>query len=67
MELLWRRDPQGYYVIPAKRDALKVLKISKDIIVEEAGTLVFIKTRSRRLAKRIVLRLEKLGLLETQP
>jgi len=63
MKLLGRKDPQGYYVIPAKRKALEYLKTTEAVIIEEAGNLVFFKTKSRSLAKKIASKLQEQGLL----
>ena len=54
-ELLRRRDPWGYYVIPAKRDALKKLpsNLLETLNIEDAGDVILLRTRSRALARKI--------------
>jgi len=63
-EIVSRRDPQGYYVIPAKREALEVLKDLRDLEAEEAGTHVILRTKSRRRAEEVARILLRRGLLE---
>jgi len=58
-EYLMRRDPQGYYVIPAKRNALKYIENIKADYVDEVGDTIFIKVKSRRIAAQIIRILAK--------
>jgi len=62
---LERRDPQGYYVIPAKRNALNYIgeNMRSQIVVEESGDVVFIRIKPRRLASQIVRILAKKNML----
>ena len=65
-KLLGKRDPSGYFIIPAHRQALEFLdKITDkqaDIIVEDiGGDIVFLKTRSRALAQKLLKLLESRG------
>ncbi len=63
-ELLSRRDPSGYYVIPARNtpEARSVAE-AEGAVVEEAGDTLYIRVRSRSTAARIASRLAKRGLL----
>lgn len=59
-DYLERRDPQGYYVIPAKRNALEYIKtIGINVHIEETGDIVFIRVKSRRIASHLVRILAK--------
>lgn len=62
-EYLSRKTPDGYYVIPAKPSARKLLEKYNGIALEETGTLLFVKTRSRSLAEKIIRKLYWRGLL----
>ncbi len=62
-EYLSRKTPDGYYVIPAKYEAHSLLEKYNGIVLEEAGTLLFIKTRSRSTAEKILRKLYRWGLL----
>ena len=63
-DILARKDPEGYYVIPAKREALEHLEsLLKDLSIVEAGDIVLLRTRSRRVAERIAVILHKTGFL----
>ncbi|MET1160351.1 MAG: hypothetical protein ABWW65_05265 [Thermoprotei archaeon] len=48
--LLGKPDPQGYYIIVFKREILNKLKREKDVLIEETGDIVFVRTKSRRIA-----------------
>ncbi|RLF05892.1 MAG: hypothetical protein DRK00_03235 [Thermoprotei archaeon] len=62
VEELRRRDPEGYYVITVKRGELDRLgEIIERVKVEEAGELVFIRTRSRSIAKLILRKLGRMA------
>ncbi len=61
-EILSRRDPHGYYVIPAREEA-RTLAHGPGIIVVDVGEGVLIKTRSRSQALRLLRILHKKGLL----
>jgi len=57
-DVLRRRDPEGFFVIPARREALEVLaRFREGLIIEDAGSLILVKTRSRSLASKIYRRL----------
>ncbi len=64
-ELFRRKDPWGYYVIPAKRDALSELPsdLLKALNIEDAGDVILLRTRSRALARKIALILLRKSLL----
>ena len=64
-DILRRRDPFGYYVIPARREALEVIpgELAERLVVEEAGELVVLRTRSRSVARRVAVLLAKRGLV----
>lgn len=59
--MLGKRDPQGYFVIVAKRDALNLLP--KGVLTEEVGDEVIIRVKSRSLALKLLKKLKKEGLL----
>lgn len=54
-ELLRRKDPWGYYIVPAKRDALRELpsNLLEALDVEDVGDIILLRTRSRALARKI--------------
>jgi len=58
---LARRDPEGYYVITAKAEALKVLPPGVELVV--AGEHVLIRTKSRSQALKILKLLAARNLL----
>ncbi|MDK6029116.1 hypothetical protein QPL79_07050 [Ignisphaera sp. 4213-co] len=54
-EYLSRKDPRGNYVIPADKNCVDIInRFNNFIEVEEAGNTILIKTRSRRIAEKIV-------------
>ncbi len=59
-DFLSRRDPKGYYVIPAKMIALndhtltKLIRDSGAIVEPGGGDIIFIKVKSRSKASRLV-------------
>ena len=57
-----KRDPQGYYVIMANKQALELVKNLPNVLVEDLGKGLMIRTRSRSTAKRILHMLESKGL-----
>ncbi len=61
--LLARRDPEGFYVVPARRGALQLLEGLEGVVVEEAGDTVFVRARSRRVAEKVARLLARRGLL----
>lgn len=61
-ELLSRRDPQGFYVIVARREALEAVRCEK-VHVELVGDLVIIRSRARNVAERLAKLLLRQGLL----
>jgi adenylylsulfate kinase-like enzyme len=62
-EYLSRRDPQGYYVILARKESKDMLAGISGIIVEEVGDMVIVRTRSRSIAEKVIRLLAKRGLL----
>lgn len=64
-EVLSRRDPQGYYVIPADRRAVDDVRkhFTHGLRIEEAGDVVLIRVTSRSLAEKITKFLASKGLL----
>ncbi len=53
-ELLTRKTPNGYYLIPSFKKALRFIDL-KDLEVEEYNAeIVFLKTRSRNKAKQLI-------------
>ncbi|MEB3862089.1 MAG: hypothetical protein GSR84_07715 [Desulfurococcales archaeon] len=61
-EILSRRDPHGYYVIPAKEEARSLAR-GPGIIVIDVGDGILIKTRSRSQAIKLLRLLHRRGLL----
>ncbi len=51
-DIIRRKDPKGYYIIPAEKGVLKFIK-DKDILIENLGTYVILRTKSRRVAERL--------------
>ncbi len=64
-EFLSKKSPEGYYVIPvpARSEAKSLLEKYSGVVVEEAGTLLFVKTRSRSMAEKILRKLYIRGLI----
>lgn len=56
-DLLSKRDPHGYYVVPVARhyvdELKKLVEKMKDVVVEDAGDVVIVRVRSRSVAARI--------------
>ncbi|MEB3779726.1 MAG: hypothetical protein GSR85_05795 [Desulfurococcales archaeon] len=66
-ELLSRRDPHGYYVIPASYEALNYINGFQGVkIVSAGGDLLLIKTRSRNTALKIARMLMRRNLIEME-
>lgn len=62
-ELLARKTPNGYYLIPSFKKTLRLIDL-KDIEVEEYNAeIVFLKTKSRNKAKQLIEYLIKRGLV----
>lgn len=57
------KSPDGYYVIVADPKAAKELEGFEGLIVEDAGGLLLIKTRSRGTALKVYRKLKARGLL----
>ncbi len=65
-DILSRKDPHGYYVIPMKEEALEVVRrfLSRPgVIIVEYNDVILFKTRSRSLADRVARLLARKGLL----
>ena len=65
-DLLERKDPHGYYVIPAKIEALEVVRNMTNkpgVILIEYADMLIIKTRSRSMAEKFARALARRGLL----
>lgn len=65
-EYLSKRDPRGYYIIPATKGCEELLTNISGIELEEAGNTVFIKTKSRSTAEKILRILIKRNYLHSQ-
>ena len=63
-DVLRRRDPQGYYVPTARREARELLEMF-DVSIEDAGSFLLVRVRSRSLAQKICEVLLRKGLLST--
>ena len=63
-DLLARRDPQGYYVIPLRKchDVLDMLE-RLGAEYEEAGDVIYARVKSRSIAARIASWAARRGLL----
>ena len=62
-EELGPRSPEGYYVILARPEAARELEGLEGLVVEEAGGVLLVKTRSRSAALKLYRRLAARGLL----
>lgn len=63
-ELLARRNPHGYYVIPVKVYGLsEIVKGVEGVVVEEVGDTALVMVRSRHEAERIARSALSRGLL----
>ncbi len=66
-DMLRRRDPQGFYVIPIDRKGYGqltgILSGERDVEVEEVGDVIVVRVRSRSLAARIAKWAVKRGFL----
>ena len=68
-DILSRKDPHGYYVIPMKEEALEAVKhyLSRPgVIIVEYNDVILLKTRSRSLADRVARLLARRGLLAVE-
>ncbi|MEM1522143.1 MAG: hypothetical protein QXU69_03910 [Thermofilaceae archaeon] len=61
-ELLGKRDPEGYYVILAKLEALPLLE-GFDVRVEQNPSLLVVRVKSRSMARKICRILQARDLL----
>ncbi len=62
-EYLSRKTPDGYYIIPASLAAREIVAKYNNVVVEETGTILFIKTRSRSIAEKVLRKLWTRNLL----
>jgi len=62
-EYLRRRDPSGRYVIVARGEARRLLEGLRGAEIEELGSKLIVRVRSRSLAARLLRRLAEEGLL----
>lgn len=63
MMKLGKPDPEGYYIIIAKKEAKNIINKYGDIIIESHGEEIIIKTKSRSTGKHILRRLSQLKLI----
>ena len=64
-EYLSKKTPDGYYVIPAHRDALKVLEnLEGSLSIEEVGDMIVVKTKSRKIGEEVIRKLLTRNLLK---
>lgn len=47
-------DPMGYYVLVFKKEVLSRLKEMNNVLIEEVGDIVFVRVKSRSLAKKLI-------------
>ncbi len=64
-DILSRRDPHGYYVIPVDPDGFERLRgrLPKGAVIVEAGDVVLVKVRSRSEASKLARLAARLGVL----
>ena len=65
-EILRRRDPHGYYVVPIKEEALPLVRqylTRPGVVLVEYSDVLLFKTRSRSLAEKVATALARRGLL----
>ncbi len=64
-DLLSRRDPHGYYVIPASPEARKVVEgiAGSEAIIVDAADVILVKVRSRSTAVKLLRVLNRRRLL----
>ncbi|MEM0341052.1 MAG: hypothetical protein QXN05_02010 [Acidilobaceae archaeon] len=66
-DILSRRDPHGFYVIPLKKEAeellSKLLSGGGEIRTVDVGDVVLVRVKSRSIAEKIVKMAEKKRLL----
>lgn len=65
-EVTSRRDPQGYYVVvyplEARSHLARILESREgEVYIEEYGDTVIVRSKSRRVVKRVVVELAKRG------
>jgi hypothetical protein len=68
-DILSRKDPHGYYVIPASEEALPILREHArrpGVILVEYSDMILFKTRSRSLAEKMARLLARRGLLKAE-
>lgn len=55
-DLLSRRDPHGYYVIPARPEARRIVEglSGGEAIIVDAADVILVKVRSRSTASKIL-------------
>lgn len=64
MMKLGKPDPEGYYIIIAKKEAKNIIiNKYKGIIIENHGKEIIIKTKSRSTGKQILRKLSQLKLI----
>ncbi len=67
-DLLSRRDPHGYYVIPVRPEGREVVeriagKRQGEVIIVDAVDVILVKVRSKSLASKILRILNQKGLI----
>jgi hypothetical protein len=64
-DLLSRRDPHGYYVIPARPEARSIVEglAGGEAIIVDAADVILVKVRSRSTASKILRVLNRKGLI----
>ena len=68
-EILRRRDPHGYYVVPIKEEALPLVRqylARPGVVLVEYSDVLLFKTRSRSLAEKVATALARRGLLASE-
>lgn len=59
---LGKTDPEGYYIIIARKEAKNIISKYENIIIENHGEEIIIKTKSRSTGKHILRKLSQLNL-----
>jgi len=63
-EILRRKTPDGYYLLPCRQATINILKDLDGIQVVDVGDKVVVLVKSRSLARRLASRLLARDLLE---
>lgn len=68
-DILSRRDPHGYYVIPLHTEAreyLQKISLPKDAKIVDGVDMILVKVRSRSVAMKLLRILNRRGLINVE-